>query len=80
MVFAGALDGHIRAYSTTDGKILWDYDTAKAYQTVNGIEGKGGSIDGSAPVVADGMLFVNSGYGLFGELPGNVLLAFELEK
>ncbi|WP_456300534.1 hypothetical protein [Spirosoma telluris] len=47
---------------------------------MNGIEGKGGSIDGSAPVVADGMLFVNSGYGLFGELPGNVLLAFELEK
>ncbi|MVM32962.1 PQQ-binding-like beta-propeller repeat protein [Spirosoma sp. HMF4905] len=80
LVFAGTLDGHIRAYSTTDGKILWDYDTVKAYQSVNGIEGKGGSIDGSAPVVADGMLFVNSGYGLFGELPGNVLLAFEIEK
>ncbi|GAB4022123.1 PQQ-binding-like beta-propeller repeat protein [Spirosoma migulaei] len=80
LVFAGTLDGHIRAYSTTDGKILWDYDTAKAYQTVNGIEGKGGSIDGSAPVVDAGMLFVNSGYGLFGEMPGNVLLAFEIEK
>ncbi|WP_460960561.1 outer membrane protein assembly factor BamB family protein [Spirosoma litoris] len=80
LVFAGALDGHIRAYSTTDGKILWDYDTAKEYQAVNGIAGKGGSIDGSAPVVADGMVFVNSGYGLFGELPGNVLLAFEIEK
>ena len=80
VVFAGALDGHIRAYSTADGKILWEYDTAKDYQTVNGIKGKGGSIDGPSPVVADGMLFVNSGYGIFGELPGNVLLAFEIDK
>jgi polyvinyl alcohol dehydrogenase (cytochrome) len=80
VVFAGALDGHIRAYSTVDGAILWDYDTAKEYQTVNGIAGKGGSLDGPSPVVADGMLFVNSGYGSFGEMPGNVLLAFEVEK
>lgn len=78
VVFAGALDGHIRAYSTVDGKIIWDYDTAHEYQTINGIKGKGGSIDGPSPVVADGMLFVNSGYGLFGELPGNVLLAFDI--
>lgn len=76
VVFAGALDGHMRAYATTDGHILWDYDTAKPYQTVNGIEGKGGSIDGPSPVIADGMLLVNSGYGAFGEMPGNVLLAF----
>lgn len=80
VVFAGALDGHIRAYSTADGRILWDYDTAHGYQTVNGVEGKGGSLDGAAPVVADGMLFVNSGYGQFGEMPGNVLLAFDVEK
>lgn len=80
VVFAGALDGHLRAYSTTDGKILWDYDTAKEFDTVNGIKGKGGSIDGPSPVIADGMLFVNSGYGLFGEYPGNVLLAFAVEK
>jgi polyvinyl alcohol dehydrogenase (cytochrome) len=79
LVFAGALDGHIRAYSTTDGKILWDYDTVKDFQTINGIPGKGGSIDGASPVVADGMLYVNSGYGQFGELPGNVLLAFGKE-
>ncbi|UFH53968.1 PQQ-binding-like beta-propeller repeat protein [Spirosoma sp. KNUC1025] len=80
VVFAGALDGHLRAYSTADGKILWDYDTVKPYQTVNGIDGKGGAIDGPSPVISDGMLFVNSGYGMFGEMPGNVLLAFEVEK
>ncbi|MFD2570761.1 PQQ-binding-like beta-propeller repeat protein [Spirosoma soli] len=80
VVFAGALDGHIRAYATTDGTILWDFDTVKEYQAVNGLTGKGGSIDGPSPVVADGMLFVNSGYGSFGEKPGNVLLAFEIDK
>ena len=50
------------------------------YTTVNGISGKGGAIDGPAPVVADGMLYVNSGYGMFGQFPGNVLLAFEIEQ
>ena len=73
------LDGHIRAYATTDGKILWDFDTVKEYETVDGIKGKGGAIDGPAPVVADGMLFVNSGYGMFGQMPGNVLLAFAID-
>ena len=80
IVFAGALDGHIRAYATTDGQILWEYDTLREFQTVNGIQGKGGSIDGSSPTVSDGMLYVNSGYGLFGEYPGNVLLAFEVKN
>jgi polyvinyl alcohol dehydrogenase (cytochrome) len=80
IVFAGALDGHIRAYSAIDGKIIWDFDTVKEYTTVNGVKGKGGALDGSAPVAANGMLFVNSGYGLFGQIPGNVLLAFEVRK
>jgi polyvinyl alcohol dehydrogenase (cytochrome) len=80
IVFAGALDGHIRAYSSIDGKIIWDFDTVKEYTTVNGVKGKGGALDGSAPVAANGMLFVNSGYGLFGQIPGNVLLAFEIKK
>lgn len=80
VVFAGSLDGHIRAYSAETGKVLWDYDTVRDYSCVNGIPGKGGALDASAPVVAGGMLFVNSGYGLFGQIPGNVLLAFEIKK
>ncbi len=78
-VFEGSIDGHVRGYSTKDGKILWDYNTARDYETINGIKAKGGSIDGPAPVIADGMLFVNSGYGMFGEMGGNVLLAFGVE-
>ncbi|GAB3919283.1 outer membrane protein assembly factor BamB family protein [Larkinella terrae] len=79
LVFGGTLDGHIRAYDAAIGKIVWDFNTVRDYQTVNEVPGKGGSIDGPSPVVSDGMLFVNSGYGQFGELPGNVLLAFEID-
>lgn len=75
-VFAGGLDGHIRAYSSNDGQILWDFDTVREFKTVNSIRGKGGSIDGPGPVIVDGLVFVNSGYGQFGQMPGNLLLVF----
>jgi len=77
-VFSGSLDGHLRAFSTEDGRVLWDVDTAQEYTTVNGVTAKGGSLDGAGPVIAGGMLFVNSGYPRFGGMPGNVLLAFGL--
>ncbi|PYU23213.1 MAG: cytochrome C oxidase Cbb3 [Acidobacteria bacterium] len=80
VVFSGSVDGHLRAFAAGDGKILWDFDTAKSYSTVNGVEAKGGSLDGAGPVVAGGMLFVNSGYPRNGGMPGNVLLAFAPEE
>jgi polyvinyl alcohol dehydrogenase (cytochrome) len=79
VVFSGSLDGHLRAYSAKNGKVLWDFDTAKEYTTVNGVSGKGGSLDGAGPVIVDGILYVNSGYPRFGGMPGNVLLAFSAE-
>src|SRR5258708_3549373 len=79
VVFSGALDGHLRAYSTKDGKIIWDNDTVRDYQTVNGVAAKGGSIDGPGPVVVGGLVFVNSGYGYFNAIAGNVLLAFSVD-
>ncbi len=80
VVFSPSLDGHLRAFSTEDGEMLWDFDTAgQAYSTVNGVAAKGGSIDGAGPVVAGGMVFVNSGYPRNGGMPGNVLLAFAPE-
>jgi polyvinyl alcohol dehydrogenase (cytochrome) len=78
-VFSGSEDGHLRAYSTANGKIVWDYDTAQEFKTVNGVAGRGGAIDVAGPVVAGGMLFSVSGYPARGGLPGNVLLAFGLE-
>jgi polyvinyl alcohol dehydrogenase (cytochrome) len=80
VVFSGSLDGHIRAFSTEDGHVLWDFDTIQTYQTVNGVKGSGGSLDGAGPVIIGGMVFVNSGYSKNGGLPGNVLLAFGLEN
>ena len=77
-VFSGSMDGHVRAFSTVDGKLLWEADTATSYTTVNGIAAKGGSLDGSGPIVVDGIVYVNSGYPRFGGMPGNVLLAFGL--
>jgi polyvinyl alcohol dehydrogenase (cytochrome) len=79
VAFSGSLDGHLRAYATADGSIIWDVDTAVEYQSVNGVKAKGGSLDGPGPVVAGGILYVNSGYGMFGEMPGNVLLAFSVD-
>jgi polyvinyl alcohol dehydrogenase (cytochrome) len=76
VVFSGSVDGHLRAYSTKDGHIVWDVDTIRDYQTVNGVKARGGAIDGPGPVLVGGMLYVNSGYGIFGGAPGNVLLAF----
>lgn len=79
VVFSGSIDGHIRAFATEDGEVVWDFDTAKEYATVNGIQAKGGSLDGAGPVVVGGMVFVNSGYPRNGGMPGNVLLAFAPE-
>jgi polyvinyl alcohol dehydrogenase (cytochrome) len=76
VVFSGALDGHLRAYSTGDGHILWDYDTVRDFDTVNGLKGHGGALDVGGPVVAGGMLFATSGSAQRNGLPGNVLLGF----
>jgi polyvinyl alcohol dehydrogenase (cytochrome) len=78
-VFAGSLDGHLRAYSTRDGKVLWAFDTAREFPTVNGVRASGGSIDVGGPAIASGMVLTTSGYGQWGGKRGNVLLAFGIE-
>ena len=79
IAFSGSVDGHLRAYSTAAGKIVWDFDTIQPYETVNGVTARGGSLDGPGPAIAGGMLFVNSGYPTAGGMPGNVLLAFSVD-
>jgi len=80
VVFSGSDDGHLRAYATEDGRVLWDFDTVRDYSTANGVRAKGGSLDGAGPVIVGGMLFVNSGYARNGGMAGNVLLAFTPEE
>lgn len=78
-VFSGSNDGMFRAFSTRDGTLLWEFDTNREFQTVNGVPGRGASILGPGPAVAGGMVYVNSGYGSHGGRPGNVLLALGIE-
>jgi len=79
VVFSGSIDGHLRAYATATGAVVWDVDTAHEFPTVNGKPARGGSMDVAGPAVVNGMLFVNSGYGQWGGMPGNVLLAFSVD-
>jgi len=80
-LFFGSSGGTVYAYSTDDGHALWQFETAKAFETVNGVEAKGGNINGATgPVIAGGTLFVTSGYSdLGGGVRGNVLLAFRAQ-
>ncbi len=68
--FSGSMDGHLRAYSTIDGKILWDFDTAKDFPTKNGVKASGGPLDHGGATIVNGMVYVNS---------GNALLAFSVD-
>jgi polyvinyl alcohol dehydrogenase (cytochrome) len=79
IVFSPSNDGGVRAHASGDGRVVWTFDTNKEFLTINGLRAKGGSMNGPAPVVAGGLVYVSSGYGVFGLRPGNVLLAFAPE-
>ena len=79
-VFVGGWDGKLQALSTSDGRIIWQFNTARSFQTVNGVAAKGGAMGSAGPTVAGGIVFMGSGYAVFsGEQAGNVLLAFSVE-
>jgi polyvinyl alcohol dehydrogenase (cytochrome) len=78
VVFLGSWDGHIRAYETKSGAVIWDFDTVRDFEAVNGVKARGGSINSMGPVVAGGMLYMTSGYSGTA-MPGNVLLAFSVD-
>jgi polyvinyl alcohol dehydrogenase (cytochrome) len=79
VIFQGSNDGALRAHSTRDGALLWEFDTNREFKTLNGVRANGGAMQGPGPTVADGMLYLNSGYGDHLGRPGNVLLAFEVQ-
>ena len=78
LAYTGSLAGDAYAFNVTTGAVAWRYQTAKSFDTVNGIPGHGGSIDNPGVQAAGDMLFVQSGYSMFGEMPGNLLMAFKL--
>ena len=78
IVFSGSVDGHLRAFNTTNGAIVWDFDTVRSYETINGVTARGGSLNVGGPAISGGTIFVNSGYVQNG-IPGNVLLAISVD-
>lgn len=75
-VLAGHLDGWLRAYAKADGRLLWAYDTTRPVKSVTGMTGRGGSMSGPGAAVYQGHVVLNSGYGMYYHMPGNVLLVF----
>lgn len=78
-VFSGTIGGVLRAYSSDDGRVLWEFDTVRDFTTVNGVKARGGTLNGAGPVVAGGMVLFGSGYGRFGQVPGNVLVCLSVD-
>ncbi len=79
-VFAGAMNGHFRAYDSATGKVIWDFDTAASpVATVSGKQAQGGVMDGAGPTIAGGMVYVSSGYQARSGTPGIVLMAFSVD-
>jgi polyvinyl alcohol dehydrogenase (cytochrome) len=76
-VVTAALNGALYVNDAKTGKLLWSYETAKEYDGINGVKGKGGAIDSNSITAMNGLLLVNSGYGMFGQAGGNMLLAFK---
>ncbi|MFK7956301.1 MAG: PQQ-binding-like beta-propeller repeat protein [Lysobacterales bacterium] len=77
-VLAGHMDGRLRAYSVDDGEVLWSFDSDRTFISLAGREARGGSFGGgTAPVAYRGLLYVNSGYGLYFHRPGNALIVLE---
>lgn len=79
VVFLAGSDGRLHALSTADGHVLWEYDTARPFETVNNVKARGGAIASIGPSIANGMLFIGSGYAVTGNASGNVLLAFSAQ-
>jgi polyvinyl alcohol dehydrogenase (cytochrome) len=75
VVFVAGSDGMLRGLATSDGHVIWEFDTSKTFETVNKVPAHGGQIASIGPSIVNGMLFVGSGYGVVGNNTGNVLLA-----
>ena len=82
IVFAGTLDGVLRAFDVASGKQVWTYDTVREYDGVNGRKGQGGTLAAfGGPVIAGNSLYLMSGMDQFNiGLRGNVLLAFDIPE
>lgn len=75
-IITGGLDGRIYIVERKTGKLVSQLETARDFDTVNGVKGNGASVDNASIIGANGLLILNSGYGLFGQGAGNVMVAY----
>jgi polyvinyl alcohol dehydrogenase (cytochrome) len=80
LVYAGALDGKLRVLDAAAGQPVRIIETNTPYAATNGVEGHGGAIDAGGTIVDGDQLFITSGYGMFGQMPGNMLLVYGLKR
>ena len=80
LVFAGSLDGMLRAFDAETGEVLWSFQSWKNYESVNGRVTFGGAIDVHGPMLYEDLLLVQSGYSTFAQAGGNALIAFRLAR
>ncbi len=80
VVYAGALDGKLRLIDARNGKVLRVIDTNQAYRGSNLVDGHGGAIDVGGAIVNGDQLFISTGYGMFGQMPGNMLLVYGIRN
>lgn len=86
LLFAGSLNGVVKAFRTSNGEELWHFDTAIETESVHGYAGNGGTIDSVGPVIAKNQLYINSGYNTFGGTneyqagPGNTTFLFSITQ
>jgi polyvinyl alcohol dehydrogenase (cytochrome) len=79
-VFSGSTNGVMRAYSTKNGQVLWEFSAmGEPIMTVNGVAGRAGSLNAAGPTVVGGLVFMNSGYAYGTDTPGNLLMAFGVD-
>ncbi|MDH3643245.1 MAG: PQQ-binding-like beta-propeller repeat protein, partial [Gammaproteobacteria bacterium] len=79
-VLAGSLDGLLRVHDRLTGKIVWALDTTLPVATINGVPGRGGSLNGLGPVANNGLIYLPSGYGIYDHMAGNVLLVLRQRR
>ncbi|NND66082.1 MAG: PQQ-binding-like beta-propeller repeat protein [Halioglobus sp.] len=78
LVFAPTLDGFLRAFDADTGEQLWALDTRGDYPSASDTPAYGGAIDYGGVFLDGGELFVSSGYGQFGQIPGNAFMVFSV--
>ena len=76
-IITGGLDGRVYVVERKTGKLVAQWDTAQDFQTVNGVTANGASVDNASIIAVNGLVLVNSGYGLFAQGAGNVMIAYK---